>query len=611
MNSSSKLNLLMVMIFTLVAAACTHAKSPLGDNGKDATFAIYPDRIKAKAELDRSSAQSFGQARTQTLNFSVCLQNLISGQNIVEGTPFAISDGQSAAIERKADIDGCVHWLEKHTVSPLAPQRNIRVHRQIRGERNHHGTVALDFNVKPWLEGEEAVQSLLGQEVFANSMSANSSFGLNDAYPVADASTASQNTHFDLANNKIEFSFTEIGQDSEFRVDRYMNLEIPYRFTLSLQPLIAHQLFSGQIKSEPITSGRLRLTFVFFASAKGEPIKDNHYLTSVQMDADVSSNGTLTGVVVVRYPHPLFASGRQTVLMQIASVDKNSEVAPQSFSGALLFLQQQGTITLLQDGRDGAALHEKFQAQRLEQKNKRIAPLESYLAGHDVTRVKTEDFPNLAIKTGWFGSTEVWQTNYLGQDELKYALRHDRLDNTDYHPGFYGYKSPLPITNRLCRAYVAFNPQLLKANSTNNFAADYVRDLKSDINFDVESICMARDPLQNKVLIKQLDFIVDLRSNVPRNVQLKFQNNVSFGIYEAKEDAAVTTTGIGVHIPGPFMGGGLIDGSYSKSWSHVTATAARLAANKAWRSIKERLNLTHGCFIAWKFRACKIRPNLG
>ena len=103
MTFSKSIFLISVVVFIV---ACDRAKSPLGDSGQSATFAIYPDRVHARAELNYATKDSFGHPRTQILHFAVCLQNLVSGQNIVVGTPFGIADGSGVESVRAADVNG-------------------------------------------------------------------------------------------------------------------------------------------------------------------------------------------------------------------------------------------------------------------------------------------------------------------------------------------------------------------------------------------------------------------------------------------------------------------------------------------------------------------------
>jgi hypothetical protein len=552
--TSYRKSLFVILLMTL--SACGSAKSPLENSGQDATFEIYPDRVHGHAELNSATDDSFGRPRTQILHFVVCLQNLVSGQNIVPGMAFAISDGSSERV-RDTDPNGCVHWDEAHSTTSFAPQRNLRVRRVIRGLGNHRGSRVLTFNVKPWLEGDEAVTSELNQEVYADSMTTSSTFGFNDSYPVDK--TAQKAARLDIANNQVAFQYIEVGQDKEFSVDPYLNLSIPYRFAFSFQPMITHKIFSGASVSDAITSGKLKVTFVFFASAKGELSQDTHYLTSAQVEEEVGSNGRIAGTVVLKYPHMLFASGRQTVLIQVSSVD-DAEIQSQTFSASLSYIDQQTTITLLRDTRDGEALHTENQRLRFESQKQRPPPFMEFLNNHDILLSQVTDFPANQVQGKWPVSFSASEPLLLSREELSYALQKDGLSRQGYEKGSTSMPS---VKARLCRAYMALNQGFGLARTIHSLKDDYVSAVRENSEFVGSAFCGTEELLSQYVKIQQFDFVEELGSTTPRNVNMIDYGNQEFGVYYSNEHSRASINGFAIQVPGFSMLGGLLDLSHA------------------------------------------------
>ncbi|MGZ3723702.1 MAG: hypothetical protein ACXVA9_12255 [Bdellovibrionales bacterium] len=555
-----KFSLAFSILISLLA--CDQAKSPIADSGQNATFAIYPDRIKARAELDHASDESFGHPSTQILHFVVCLQNLVSGQNIVPGTPFSIADGTGSDAIKVTDANGCVHWDETHKYSYFSPQRNVSARREIRGLGNHRGTVTLLFNVKPWLEGEEAVQSGLNQETYSNPLTAPGGLGFYSAYPKDP--TARLKPHLDISENSIEFHYVEIGKDAEFSIDPYLNLSIPFRFTFSFQPMITHQIFSGTSSSEALTSGKLRVTFVFFASSKGDPSQDTRYLTSAQMEGVVGANGRLSGSLLLKYPHMLFASGRQSVLMNISPADENSEIQPQSFAGSFSYIEQQATITMLTDGRNGETLHQENQSARFKLQSERPLPLADFLKNHDLLVNQVTDFPARQLVAA---ANSTWSTTpslSLSKEELLSALLRDGPDRRGLKNNL---RSSLSVQARLCRAYLAMSPGFGLGHPIRSFQEDYLAAMQDNGDFSGSAFCNEDDP-KKYVNIEQFDFVEQLASTTPRNVKMYSFTNQEFGIYYAKEHTQGLIKGFAMQIPGFAMFGGLVDVSQTNFDTH-------------------------------------------
>ncbi len=534
--------------------ACHNENNPPGNAVRAETSSFSPEIVHAQAELGSATASSYGHPSSQRLHFSVCLRG------VGPGTSLAIGDGMSPELVRKSDSNGCVRWNETHAVSMFAPQHNIRVRRQIHKVGDQKESAFVDFTIKPWAEGREAVQAETGEDTEAESVRPES-FAFNAAYPIDER--ADQKAQFNIDGNHLDFRYVEVGRDGEFSIDPYLNLSIPYRFTFSFQPLVTHRLFSGAQRSDVISSGRLKVTFVFFASGKGEPSQDTHYLTSAECEGEIGSNGIFSGTLLLKYPHMLFASGRQTVLMQVSPVGDGGQIQSRSFSGSLSYLDQQTIMTMLPDGRDGEALHRENTRRREESQARRLAPLADYMNHHDLFITGVDEFPggNLGDKSIWnlFSS---WQSRVLTQDELQYAMATQHL-NPQTDTG--NKRSSISVKARLCRAYMAMTPGFGMKRPIRSFKDDYVTALKENDDFVGSAFCANELVLNDFVNIREVDFVEELASNSPRNVKMFSYSNQEFGIYYSNEHAQATTEGFAVRMPGMAMLGGLFNLSIEKS----------------------------------------------
>ena len=560
MTSLSKL---ILILSAFVITACTPAKSPLNGEGA-ATFALIPDRVSAEAELGQATPDSFGRPRTQRLNFVVCLQSQVTGEPIAKGTSFAIVDAEGHSIDRATEAGGCLHWTEVHGVSPLAPERNVRVERRIRALANHRGEVLLTFNVKPWLEGKAAVQSASNQERFADPIQAEKGLSFEDQYPVPPVPAAppagvvaatdrtTDRPHILLADNHLELNYVSGGRSPEFEIDPFLTLSVPYRFTFSILPMITRRLFSGARQSEPMTSGRVRLTLVFFASARGDYREDNRYLTSAQVEGEVEPNGAFSGAIIVKYPHAHFASGRQTVLAQVTALGQSS-VDAGSFSGSLSFIDQQGPMLVLKDGRDAEAIHQDGLRTREALARTRGTPLDEFVKARDVVRMNVNDLP---------------ANDVLSAQELSTAMNYDGLDAAKI-----ANASSERVVYRLCQMFAKAGQSLGPVAPTSlsrflSIGADLSTDRLSTQDQFVDRYCGDVKRLPGQFInVQQLDFIEELVQKTPRNVKIITYSNQDFGLHYGRDKAKVSAQNLafGLHAQAPELFGIFGDMSYVQS----------------------------------------------
>jgi len=357
-----------------------------------------------------------------------------------------------------------------------------------------------------------------------------------------------------LADNHLEFRYMEMGRDEEFKIDQNLNLSVPYRYAFSFQPVITDPSVRGMAPPR-LTNGKLRITFVLFASKKGDPKDDTRYLTSNEVTADIGANGYVSGTVVLRYPHILFASGRQTVLIHLSTVDKK---LGQSFSGSLSYIDQQAVLIMAPDSRDGQGIRESNQKQTEEQKNIKVAsPLNRFIARTRPTVMRVSDFPFFENIGQAFFKFMSWRNYAISQEELSYALKRENLNNT----GFPGLYSTVSVKERLCMAYMGQNPQYAGAVQAAGFTDGYTANVKKNAAY-VGSVLCNEHNMNDHVKIQTFDFVERLNSEIPQNINIVAYTNQEFGIYSKKEHNRGNTIGFGAKFPSSLLLG-MVDVSAS------------------------------------------------
>jgi hypothetical protein len=563
---------LSCLIFLVACGGTAKDPRPFGADDNTSTFTVVPGSVGGQAELTGSTPKNFGYPSEQILNLKVCLQDRALAQPVI-GSPFGISDGSTESVYT-TDVGGCLHWTEKHTVSYFSSESNIRIERQLIGRGNHRGTRKLIFDVDPLKDGTDAVKSNLNREAYANEIAVPASFGFQSKYPISSGSSTF--AKFGLVTNHLDLRYKGFASANEFGLDQNLNLTVPYLYTFSFQPVIVRTGLSGEPEQTPLKSGRLRITFVLFAAGKTSPKDDSQYFASAQVDTDVSPEGQVTGTVIFKYPHMLFASGRQTLLLQVAASEPSDDILSQSFSGHLSYVDQENTIPMEPDPRDAGALHTIYSQKFLANQKAESLPLSTFLAHNDVTYTAVDDFPSIKDVPVPFINLGGWYNLVVTKEELRNDLSSERLSRNPLPKSLSRYS----VRERLCRAYFTMNPVYTNMNIPSGFhQAEYINVLKTNGDFILSTLCSSYD-IDRHIKFEMFDFVEKLVSPQPRNLHIDNFLNQEFGVYYSKDHSKGDSVGFAFHLPGAQELGGILDFNYNTFDTHTFTERGTFAATQ-------------------------------